>query len=193
MNANKRQVWFTSDTHFGHENVIKYSNRPYRDKWEMDETMINNWNAKVQPSDVIYHLGDVFFCREDRALEIIRRLNGQKFLIMGNHDKYLRKSAKLQDEFVKCSDYQEIVVEGQTIVMCHYAMLTWNKAHHGSWMLHGHSHGSLKYPFEAKIHDAGVDPNDYSPISFQDVSRIMNKKQFKAVDHHGEGKSNTEM
>jgi calcineurin-like phosphoesterase family protein len=179
-----QQVWFTSDTHFGHENVIKYSNRPYRDKWEMDEAMINNWNSRVSPDDLVYHLGDFFFCNEDRAVEILNRLNGQKVLVLGNHDKRLRTSQRLREHLSGCFDYKEVVVQGQHIVLCHYAMLTWNKAHYGAWMLHGHSHGSLRYPFDAKIHDVGVDPNNYHPLSFDDLSRIMSKKKFVSVDHH---------
>lgn len=179
-------IWFTSDTHFGHTNVIRYSNRPYRDKEEMDEAMIANWNARVQPGDLVYHLGDVFFCQESVAASILRQLNGQKFLIYGNHDKVIKRSERLRQMFVKCVDYHEVTIEGQSIVLCHYPMITWNKSHHGSWMLHGHCHGNLRYPFEAKIHDAGVDPNNYVPISFNDVKRIMATKRFSAVDHHGD-------
>lgn len=186
MSENKQQVWFTSDTHFGHTNVIRYSNRPFRDKEEMDEAMIANWNARVQPGDIVYHLGDVFFCQEPVAMSILRRLNGQKFLIYGNHDKLIKRSERLRSMFVKCADYHEVTIEGQSIILCHYPMITWNKSHHGSWMLHGHCHGNLKYPFEAKIHDAGVDPNNYVPLSFNDVKNIMAKKRFSAVDHHGD-------
>lgn len=101
-----QQIWFTSDTHFGHANVIRYSNRPYKDKEEMDEGMIANWNSRVQPGDLVYHLGDVFFCQESVAAQILRRLNGEKFLIFGNHDKTIKRSEKLRSMFVKCVDYQ---------------------------------------------------------------------------------------
>ena len=179
-----QQVWFTSDTHFGHANIIRYSNRPYQDKEEMDEALITNWNAKVQPGDLVYHLGDVFFCHEPVAGKILARLNGQKFLIFGNHDKGL-KNGMLKHLFTWMGDYKEITVEGQKIILCHYPMITWNGSGRGSWMLHGHCHGNLTYPFEAKIHDVGVDPNGYSPLSFADVKRIMDKKKMTVVDHHG--------
>lgn len=178
--------WFISDTHFGHTNVIRYSNRPYRDAEEMDASIIANWNSKVQPGDNIYHLGDVFFCSEERAHRILDQLNGVIHLIYGNHDKLIKRSESLRKRFAKISDYRELTIDGQSLVLCHYPMITWNKSHHGSWMLHGHSHGSCKYPFEAKIHDAGVDQNGYFPISFDDVRRIMSKKKFSAVDHHGD-------
>lgn len=177
--------WFTSDTHFGHENVIKYSNRPFRDKWDMDDGIIENWNSKVKPGDIVYHVGDVFFCSQDRALSILDRLNGQIFLIMGNHDKTIRKSSALRGRFIKVCDYHEVTIEGQKIVLCHYPMMTWNQSGRGSWMLHGHCHGNLTYPYEAKIHDVGVDPNKYVPMSFDDIKKIMDKKAISVVDHHG--------
>lgn len=176
--------WFTSDTHFGHANIIRYSNRPFSNEEEMDEALIANWNSKVQPGDTVYHLGDIFFCKEDRALSILRRLNGQKFLVFGNHDKLVKNSARVREQFAQCTDYKEVTIEDQKIILCHYPMITWNRSHRGSWMLHGHCHGSLVYPFEARIHDVGVDPNGLHPLSFEDVRRIMNTKKFSAVDHH---------
>lgn len=191
MNTNKQKVWFTSDTHFGHNNIIKYSRRPYRDKHEMDEAIIENWNSRVRPDDVIYHLGDVFFTGVERAIEVLNRLNGQKFLVLGNHDKVIKQSNEVQSLFTSISDYREITVEGQAIVLSHYPMMTWNKSGRGSWMLHGHCHGNLKYPFEAKIHDVGVDPNGYFPISFQEIQKIMSNKKISIIDHHS-GDSMTE-
>lgn len=161
----------------------------------MDEAIIENWNSRVRPDDVIYHLGDVFFTGVERAIEVLNRLNGQKFLILGNHDKVIKQSIEaqslLQSLFTSISDYREITVEGQAIVLSHYPMMTWNKSSRGSWMLHGHCHGNLKYPFEAKIHDVGVDPNGYFPISFQEIQKIMSNKKISIIDHHG-GDSMTE-
>jgi calcineurin-like phosphoesterase family protein len=181
----QNQNWFTSDTHFGHENVIRYSNRPYKDKQEMDEGIIANWNSKVQPDDNVYHIGDVFFCQKARAIQILSRLNGKITLVMGNHDKSIRRDNDFQRYFHQVVDYLELTIEGQKMVLSHYPMMTWNGSGRGSWMLHGHCHGNLKYPFEAKIHDVGVDPNHYVPISFQDVKRIMDKKAISVIDHHG--------
>ena len=71
-----------------------------------------------------------------------------------------------------------------SIICCHFAMLTWHKMHHGTWHLHGHSHGSLVYPHEARIHDVGVDANNLRPISYEEVHEIMRDKRFTVVDHH---------
>lgn len=76
-------IWVTSDTHFGHKNIIKYCNRPFKDELEMNEVLIENWNKVVKPQDKVYHLGDVFF---GKSGQVLHRLNGQKRLVLGNHD-----------------------------------------------------------------------------------------------------------
>lgn len=83
-------IWFISDTHFHHYNIIKYANRPFQSVSEMNEFMVEQWNIYVKPSDHIYHLGDVTMLRDNqgRGLEILKRCNGHKRLIMGNHDHY---------------------------------------------------------------------------------------------------------
>lgn len=77
-------VFFTSDTHFGHSNVIRYDKRPFRDVTEMNEALIKNWNRAVSPSDTVYHLGDVSILRPEKTREILYSLNGKIFLIRGD-------------------------------------------------------------------------------------------------------------
>jgi len=184
-------IFFTADPHWHHGNILKYCNRPFKDVQEMNEALITNWNAKVQPGDTVYMLGDVAFSDEATIAKILDRLNGQKFLIYGNHDKPIKNSQLLKSKFVKCCDYYELTVKDdkaergqQSIIMSHFAFLIWNKAHQGSWHVHGHSHGNLKYPFEAKILDIGVDAHNYAPISYEELKKIMDKKPIQKVDHH---------
>lgn len=178
-------VWFTSDTHFGHARVIEYSNRPFKDIDEMDEMMIANWNSLVKPGDTVYHLGDFSFHGLEKTVKIAKRLMGQKFLIFGNHDKRSRKEKEFTSRWVWCRDIEGITVDAQRIVLCHYAMLTWNQSHRGAWMLHGHSHGSLPNDPHALRLDVGVDPMGYWPVGFETVRGIMSKKEFVPIDHHG--------
>ena len=79
-------TWFTSDTHFGHKNILEYEKdaRPFSSVEEMNERLIDNWNSVVGSSDIIYHLGD--FCFGKNNLDIAKRLNGKKRLVLGNHD-----------------------------------------------------------------------------------------------------------
>jgi len=185
-------IFFTSDTHFGHANVIRYSNRPFKDAREMDDEMIKRWNATVGNNDVVYHLGDFAFAQPDRIDVILRQLNGHKHFLNGNHDKTMRK-LDLKQYFETVGDYREINVpdkdgpyhEKQMIVMCHYPMISWNKAHHGSWMLHGHCHHNLKYPFRGRIVDVGVDGWDYKPVSYDQIKEHMKKvTDPEFLDHH---------
>lgn len=178
-----KNVFFTSDTHFGHSKVIDYSKRPFRDVEEMDEALIRRWNACVKPGDFVYHLGDLSFHDAEKSARIAARLQGQKYLVLGNHDKKMKDAVK--NRFIWARDYAEIKVADQKIVLCHYAFLTWNGSHKGSWSLHGHSHGSLKPDQGALRLDVGVDCWDYAPINFEALRYWMGKKQFTAVDHHG--------
>lgn len=181
-------IYFTSDTHYGHANIIKYSERPFKDTVEMNETMIRNWNEIVKPGDQIYHLGDFGFMQEPELDKILSRLNGQKFLIWGNHDQVIKKSKALQAHFAWCRDYYEIKTEyegkDQKIVLCHYPMVSWNKMHRGSWMVHGHCHGNLKYPFKGRIWDAGVDPNGFKLITVADLGKRFKDVVPTVLDHH---------
>lgn len=151
-------IWFTSDQHFGHANIIKYCARPFSSVEEMDETIIRNFNYRVSKGDVVYHLGDFIF--GDRG-PYLKRMNGTHVFIRGNHD-----NKKYKDPYIR-----EIKIEGQHIVLCHYAMRVWNRSHHGSWNLYGHSHGTL-VPQRLQM-DVGVDSNGYYPISFDWIKELL--------------------
>ena len=179
-------TWFTSDSHYSHANILGYSQRPFDDVRDMDESLIMNWNACVQPGDLVYHLGDFALCDAERATKIAKRLAGNKYLIFGNHDKRLRKDKEFLAQWVWAKDYAEIEVEKQKIVLCHFAFRTWNGSHRGSWNLFGHSHGSLKDDPRSLQIDVGVDCHSYYPISFEEVKKLMSKKTFAPVDHHGQ-------
>ena len=92
-----RDIWVTSDTHFNHNNIIKYCDRPFADADEMNEALIENWNSVVKDGDIVYHLGDVYM--GGKIEPILRRLKGRKRLILGNHDN--GKNPLLQKCFQK--------------------------------------------------------------------------------------------
>lgn len=176
-------TWFTSDTHFGHANVIKYCDRPFSSVEEMDEAIVTNWTSVIRPDDDVYHLGDVMFHRGERVGQILSRLTGRIHLIRGNHDhhSFLRDHHK---RFVSIEKLDEVRIDGTTIVLCHFPMLSWNKSHHGSWHLHGHCHGKL--PDDPGFYrlDVGVDPHAFRPLSFDDVRTIMSAKSSDEVLAH---------
>lgn len=183
------RVFFTSDLHLDHKRVIEYSKRPFGTVEEMNEHLISNWNSVVGRGDRVYVLGDFSLGKPDRALWFGRRLMGQKFLVAGNHDEGSRAHYESADSpFIWVKDVAYLTVEAQKIMLCHYAMLTWRSSHHGSWMLHGHSHGSLPDDPGARRLDVGVDVPawNYTPVSFEQIKKAMSKKRFMAVDHHKE-------
>jgi calcineurin-like phosphoesterase family protein len=186
-----RKYFFSSDQHFSHSNIIRYSKRPFKNADEMNETIIERWNATVSPQDIIYTLGDVMFEKDKGKMEwLLSRLNGEKHLIWGNHDKGLH-SIKWQRYFNSAAEMKDLYIPpesnggtGQHIVLCHYPLLTWNKSHHGSWALHGHCHGSLPEDIHARRVDVGVDCWDFTPVSMEQLTEKMSKKIFKPVDQH---------
>lgn len=177
-------TWFTADTHFGHKNIIKYTNRPFSSVAEMDETLIKNWNARVAPEDEVYHLGDFALNSPAQCRAIIQRLNGRIHLIRGNHEAAADACA---DAFVWVKDYHELLMDDadghrgkQPVVLLHYAMRVWNASHHGSFHLYGHSHGTLPDDPTARSIDVGVDVHDFAPISYEEAKALLLKKQWKS-------------
>jgi calcineurin-like phosphoesterase family protein len=176
-------VWFSSDTHFGHANIIRLADRPYADLAEMDEALIANWNSRVGRDDRVYFLGDLSFHRPEITRGIVRRLNGEIHLVVGNHDE--RTVRKIPDAFASVNQMLTVKLWEQRIVLCHYAMRVWNRSHYGAWQLYGHSHGTLPDDPYSLSMDVGVDPNGYRPVSFDEVRIFMSTKQYRPIDHHG--------
>lgn len=170
-------TYFTSDTHFGHKNIIEYCNRPFTSVEEMDKIMIFNWNSKVNHEDTIYHGGDLALHKNPE--KYFYRLNGIKHLIKGNHDS--SKTTKLPWESI--NNILEIKVDKQRIILCHYSMRVWNKCHYGSIMLFGHSHGNLSENNQSL--DIGVDSWKYTPTTLEEIKqRLKTLPTFISGDHH---------
>jgi calcineurin-like phosphoesterase family protein len=164
-------TWFTSDLHLGHANIIKYCNRPFSSVDEMNETLIANWNARVKPDEIVYHVGDFAFgCTKEHVSQFIYRLNGRKFFIRGNHEHLL--DAVFGAPLIK--DYLEVGVDGQKIVLFHYGLRTWHHDLRGTWHLFGHSHTGL--PPLGKSCDVGVDAWNYAPVSFEELKVFMDAR-----------------
>lgn len=188
-------IYFTSDWHLDHKNIIQYSNRPFNSIDEMNNCIIENVNAVAKPEeDDIFFLGDFAFGKNiERILDFRRRIHCESFyIIFGNHDKLLRKYADVLDHsrINVLGDYYELSTyigtgQKQKIVLSHYAFKVWNKCHYGSYHLYGHSHGSLRDDPNSLSFDVGVDTNNFKPYSLLDVEKIMKAKTFVPIDHHG--------
>lgn len=187
------KIWFTSDPHFNHKNIIKYCNRPFPNVDEMDEILIRRWNSVLGEDDLIFCLGDFALGKPESCLKILQRLNGHKVLIKGNHEKCVMSNFYNREEFdggiyelleIKVND-EEVSNEFQDLILCHYTMLTWNKSHRGSWQLFGHVHGGLSnkgvIQHSPNQMDVGVDCHDYYPISYQQVKEIITKQNLSKI------------
>lgn len=171
-------VWFTSDHHFGHARIIALVRRPFASVEEMDEAMIARWNERVARDDLVYHLGDFSF--RDHT-PYLARLNGQKRLIIGNHD-HSRRLAKAEG-WSSVDRLLHIEVDETPIVLCHYGMRVWNRSHHGALHFYGHSHGSL--PGDSQSLDVGVDCWDFRPVSLEEIcARLATLPTRREPDHH---------
>ena len=201
MRYEKQNIHFISDFHIGHKNVLKYDGRPFEDVDEMHVELIKRWNNVVEDDDIVYYLGDLAFCRDETTVWFLHSLKGKINYIMGNHDKMkdIVKFGRFENVheygteiFIKDEDLKSTRgSQGyQQFILSHYPILSWNRAHYGSIHLHGHCHGSLMKSnqdyYKRKVLDVGCNVIDYTPISYQGVKDIMEKKIISSVDHHGE-------
>lgn len=194
----KDEIFFTSDIHFFHENIIKYCNRPWENVDDMTNGIISNWNNRVSENSHVFIVGDLAMGGLRRASELascLRRMNGIKHLVPGNHDTYLFKSRECLDELIIEQPLTEIYVADddakrgrQQVILCHYSMNVWNNSHKGSWHLYGHSHHTMLPNYDKKSFDVGIDgPGyNYAPLSYEDVKSIMKNHRSVPVDHHNE-------
>ena len=182
---NAEHTFFTSDTHFYHANIIKFCNRPFKDVEQMNDVMIANWNSVIGKDDTVFHLGD--FCLGGAAewTKILDRLNGKIYLIMGNHDlKNIRQGFISRFEHVAMQ--MRIEIGKKRIYLCHYPFLCFEGSYKDDvWQLFGHVHtrrsnsgidaGRLQYLYPTQ-YDVGVDNNNFTPVSFGQVKRIIDKQ-----------------
>lgn len=173
------KIYFTSDTHFGSEMIIRFTNRPFSSTEEMDEHLIKAWNETVPNDAIVFHLGD--FCDDGAFERYAGRLNGEIHLVCGNHDKVGDKHP-----FASISEQKTIYVDGQRIILNHYPLLCFGGERTCSWQLFGHVHSgggnntgydlqrlSMLFP---RQYDVGVDNNGFRPVSFEELKDIIGRQ-----------------
>ena len=187
-------IFFTSDQHFGHFNIINYCDRPFKSVEEMNKTIIKNWNKKVKPNDTVYVLGDYWFTdnKNKSGQDFINQLHGRKILIRGNHDPKDTQCYKDGFEFV-C---REVIIKelGREIRLSHYPYKWsfWKRLktltifkkkprniekrpiNDGRLLIHGHTHSKNKINEDGSIH-IGVDAWDFYPVSLDQIQQLIDK------------------
>lgn len=188
---NKSEVFFTSDTHFGHSNIIKYCARPFDNTNDMDEALINNWNAKVPKDGIVYHLGDFAWGSINYWEKIREQLNGEIILVYGNHDEKYLNNERIYKLFKEVIPQKKIWINKIPIYMNHYPFLCFEGSYKGlgaTWQLFGHVHSNPRseegldhkrlvncFPTQ---YDVGVDNNNFTPISFNELHSYINNRQM---------------
>ena len=177
------KTFVTSDLHFSHGNILKFcaETRQYDNVDHMNKEMINEWNFTVSTGDLTYIIGDVAFCNAEKAVQILRSLNGRKILVSGNHDVKLLKDKKFRECFDEIHNYHEIIWAGTLVCMFHYPIYDHNQASRGSIMLHGHRHGN-PHNIPGRIMDVGMDATGKVVVSLDDIVQKMQSVQH--MGHH---------
>lgn len=182
-------VFFTSDFHLFHANVIRFDNRPFTNVYDMHDAIKNGWNETVGKDDIVIYLGDLSFAKANEKQEVkefVHNLNGTIHYVLGNHDKF-DEISKL-NRFKTIQDYLEVRIgnyvggrQTETLFCCmHYPIFSWNKSHHGSVMVHGHSHGNLHHGEDAtfydnrKVIDVGCMLTEYRPLEYTEIIEKLN-------------------
>lgn len=206
----ENNIFFWSDMHLGHActhwDVPLYAKRGFKTLDEHDSTLIKRWNEKIKYSSTVFNLGDMIFGNNglERLKSVLQTLNFKTmYLLFGNHTAGTRQlfeslsdnvyEINSEKKVIFCPNYIESFINGYPCVMSHYAIASFNGQGKGSYMIHGHSHGSLsnsdlgKMLYKARILDVGVE-NCPCPISFQEIKNKF-KKDVVSFDHHDQNTS----
>ena len=171
------QIFYIADTHFGHDNIRKLSNRPFATVEEMDRTIINNWNNKVKNGDDVYILGD-FTYKGKSYKHYLKQLNGHKHLIIGNHDTKTVKESRGTFDFIEVEPLLEVNDNGTQIVLCHYPLVEWNGYYRNVLHFYGHVHNNYhnetaRYARGMKnAYNVGVDVIGFAPCTLNEIINL---------------------
>lgn len=153
------RVFVISDTHFGHENIIRYCNRPFNSVEEMDQIMFKRWNETVSNNDIVIHLGDFSFYGKDKTRELIQKLNGKKILIMGNHDNY-------SEQFYRDAGFHTVsrfpIIYDNFYMLSHAPLQLSETTPYANF--YGHVHNDEKYQDTANTKCVSVERTGYRPV-----------------------------
>jgi calcineurin-like phosphoesterase family protein len=174
------KLFFTSDPHYGHENILKYCHRPFSSIEEHDEELIRLWNETVPEDGIVFIIGDIGFCSETYLKTILNRLHGKIYWIIGNHD-WRRITPGIMNRFECITQQMVITVDNKLVYLNHFPFLCYpDSDRHPVYQFFGHVHSgplsgssdiSRLVHLNKRQYDVGVDNNEYKPISFQDIMK----------------------
>lgn len=189
------KIFYTSDQHFGHKNIIEYCERPFNSVEHMNAELIRLHNETVAPEDIVWHLGD-FSLHDKYVTEFLPLLNGTHHLIAGNHDRchpVHKKKAEKYKEIYLNAGFKSIALSSHCLLpygipadMSHFPyasvadleiyegkFLNFRPKNHFNYLLHGHIHRNWKKL--GKMINVGVDVWDFKPVSVEQISALIAK------------------
>ena len=175
-------IYYISDTHFGHANVLGMDGRPFSDIEEMDAALIGYWNERVTEEDDVYIIGDFAYRNGYATSWYLRQLKGNKHLIIGNHDRYTIQDKKALECFCSVEDMMLINDHEHTVSLCHFPIAEWNGKRRGGYHVFGHLHCRRDevYQFMSRYDralNAGCMINGYRPVTLDEL--IENNRLFR--------------
>lgn len=191
-----QKLWFTSDLHFGHRNVIRFCERPFEDEKQMGPKLIENWNDTVGDNDIVFVLGDTFWFNDSRNIKkVLSSLNGKTIYILpGNHDDFDAYHRVDDPRIVLLDDVNVMWLESENnrgwkkkiyeVWMSHYPMMTWPHRDNGAFQFFGHIHSQQgkregvdqDLPLHYNQLDVGCDYWNYKPVNFEELKTIIESK-----------------
>lgn len=170
----KNLKYYISDLHFGHKKCIEFDSRPFASVEEMNETLITKWNNKVKDNDEVYILGDFCYRSERDVTYYLKRLNGRKHLIVGNHDRAILNHSKVDSLFESINTLAMIQDGSSLVVLCHYPLAEWNMERYGTIHLYGHIHTDKGETYaymqnKKNAYNVGCMLHNYEPVSLEEL------------------------
>jgi len=165
--------YFIADTHFGHARLS--AQRGFPSLEAMETRLVSNWQARVQPADHVYILGDLFCHNSLPPSRYLEQLPGVKHFVIGNHDRAWMRTENLSRWFVEWGHVLEGESQGLCFTCCHYPMLDWYRRRHGAHLVYGHIHANTTDPYYPylqtmeRCHNAGVDVTGYRPVTLREL------------------------
>ena len=168
------KYWFTSDCHFGHANIIKYTKRPFKTLDEMNSAIIRNWNSRVKPEDTVFHIGDFCFCKgtqgsKEKAIDYEKQLNGKIIFIKGNHDHTNTLNAIIENMEITHGGINMFMTHNPDDFDCSFNINLCGHVHE-IWK----SKKVINHGLESVIINVGVDVNNFYPVSIEEIIKEDN-------------------
>ena len=195
FNSKERNIWFASDSHYSHKNLIKSlsswksgAHRDFKSVDEHNQALVRNINNCAKHDDILFLLGDVAFGGYENVKKFMDQLHCQEVhLILGNHDQHIKTNRdNLQSNFTSVSTRLEVAIDDNMFVLDHYPIREWEGCHKGWYQLYGHQHNLPQTRFsngDGRTMEVGLDGNpEFRPYSYNEILSLLQNRA--TVSHH---------